>query len=156
MTHRWVLLALLSAAPALAAEPPVPTLYTNEDLDRIHPYRAQTGVTSTPACDPSEKQTDARDGARSRRAARDADREETYWRREARRHRLQVRRLERRAAALRREIERRRKESGSSRARAQSGSPRETLADVEAEIAELEAEFEERARRAGALPGWLR
>jgi hypothetical protein len=30
------------------------------------------------------------------------------------------------------------------------------LDDIEAEIQAAEAEFEERSRRAGALPGWLR
>ena len=52
-----VCLALL-AGPAIAGategKPAVP-VYTNEDLERVHPFRDETGVASVPAFPPGER-----------------------------------------------------------------------------------------------------
>src|SRR6266568_2571359 len=98
------LLALACAgapgAPALDDQKkPIP-LYTNEDLDRMTPYRDQTGVNSKPAARPDLAPPDARTRVRG----------EDYWRREAERVRDRLRPLRERAAELRLRIEERRRQ----------------------------------------------
>lgn len=160
-----VCLALL-AGPAIAGgsegKPAVP-VYTNEDLERVHPFRDETGVASVPAFPPAERPgrfdhgPDA-DGVKPR--ARTADRHsEAYWRAEAERVRGQVRKLEAQAEDLRRRIGAAHVEPWSSRRRraAPDTSAWQTrLAAVERLRREVEADLLDRARRAGALPGWLR
>jgi chromosome segregation ATPase len=153
-------LGLLLLVPGAAGEPeekkPVP-LYTNEDLERVSPLRDQTGVSSSV--------TVPREPAASRRAADDGRaRSEAYWRREADRLQERLRPERDRIEDLRTRIAERESQSlarsRSRRAPAGTGTPledwRRQLAALEARVREAEARFEERARRAGALPGWLR
>jgi hypothetical protein len=162
-----------SRPPQAAESPKVPQpsptpqarLYTNEDLDRIHPYAGQTGGGSSPAsaaaADP-EADPDPLGGAA---------RGESYWRAEAARVRVQVRTLEERAARLRsriaereerirreqqNEVFGRRTRGAGSKPAGDSSSLRASLTAVERQIRRIEDDLEERARRDSALPGWLR
>jgi uncharacterized coiled-coil protein SlyX len=147
------------------AAPPTPTrVYTNDDLDRVRPYRDEIGARSVPANpDSSEKPAT---GLRSTRANGKArDRGEAYWRREAARVRERLRTLADQAEALRSRMaehqERKRRQplrphgsraSGTDPVRALEA----RIAAIERRMRELEEDLAERARRAGALPGWLR
>jgi hypothetical protein len=164
-------LALATSAATVTAtdsethrQPPA-RVYTNADLARVAPYRDQTGVASVPASSPREEPSEpparvrGRAGTRRAAAARDTyrdeaaarQREETYWRREAARHQQRQRQLTERLDALRRQAGRGRRGSGVSRAQRE-----EQLRLLEEQRRQEDEEFEERARRAGALPGWLR
>jgi hypothetical protein len=145
-----VCLALCLPAGGRAETPrkkPVP-VYTNDDLDRVSPLRDQTGGTSEPAVRPAPAPKETRPSS---------GRGEEYWRREAERVRDRVEPLRARARALRQRVEDRRRKPG---VRPYSDSQIETwqreAQEVEARIRELEDRFEERSRREGALPGWLR
>ncbi len=147
-------LALLSGAAAEEAKKPAP-LYTNEDLERLSPFRGQTGVLSEPAAAAPRATAPARDGRQ----------DEAYWRREAARVRERIASLRERADEIRRELREARDAarpsawtSGRSRdPKPPSLAPREArLAAIESRMGELEADLEDRARRARALPGWLR
>jgi len=154
-----VLCSASRASAQEAAPPPRPPVrvYTNEDLDRVHPFRDQTGVHSVPAApaagpapSPEPRQRPARRG-------------ESYWRREAARVRDRVLSLEAQAAELRARIAERAEEAGrllTRRRRATSqgtdATLRARLAGIERRIREEEEDLLERARRDGALPGWLR
>ena len=141
-------LALVSAATA-PEKKPVP-LYTNEDLDRVSPYRDQTGVRSEPAVRAAE--IPPPDTPRAH-----ASQGEAYWRREAARVRERVGALGDRADEIRRELREARSAPRSRRASGPSLATREArLAALERRMRELESALEDRARRAGALPGWLR
>lgn len=136
-------------------------LYTNEDLDRMSPYRGQTGVLS---------ESTAVGGASVPSSEPRAPEGEDYWRREAARVRERVRTLEERAEKIRREL----REARSAPSPAWSSRPRRAsdpslaarearlaarearLAAIEQQVRELESELADRARRARALPGWLR
>ena len=137
-------------------------LYTEDDLKRVHPYRGETGVLSVPAVTPSPTRVASPALSKRGRAESEDASQETYWRRESARHRQKVARLQKTATTLRRQLEERQRERErefGSRKRAGGlslGSLRGRLDDVEAEIQAAEAEFAERSRRAGALPGWLR
>ena len=50
MRDVWLGLLLLTAPPAVSAQEkkPVAPLYTNDDLERVAPFRNQTGVASVP------------------------------------------------------------------------------------------------------------
>jgi hypothetical protein len=141
--------ALLSVSAA--AEPARPRVYTNEDLDRVSPRRGETGVDSRPGAEPAapSRTTDApSDSARAR---------EAHWRREADRLRDRLQPLRDRADDLREQMDGRSRTPGVKPVT----DPRllalaRRLAAVEARIRDAELQFEERARRAGALPGWLR
>jgi hypothetical protein len=160
---------LLLAGPGGAPEEKkrVP-LYTNEDLERVSPYRGQTGVDSEVM--PLPPVTGAPEAA-----GRPGGRGEPYWRREAEKLRARLRPRRARLEALRARIAEREAHPGPSRTRragrggtgarsTASSSSREAqlvtwraqLAALEREVREEEDRFEERARRAGALPGWLR
>lgn len=170
-------IGLSLAGAALAAAPSGPTpqparqgapkpkvrVYTNDDLDRIHPYAGQTGGGSTPAAAPADEFEPGR------RASGEKTAGEAYWRAEAARAEEQVRALEMRAAALRARIAEeekkaleRRRDVVYGRRQAHPAPARGTaplvasLAALERRIREVRTELEERARRAGALPGWLR
>jgi hypothetical protein len=156
-----VAIAVAAAPPARAEERPKPAAgsvptYTNEDLDRVRPYRDQTGVASRPAV-PS--------GAGGRSAAPAAPpRGEAAWRKEAARVRAQVAALEEQARRLREQAEREQERRGrpgngrsDARARWARDDARERrLREVEARARSLQADLEDRARQEGALPGWLR
>jgi len=136
-------------------KPPV-RLYTNEDLDRVRPFRDETGVSSVPAVPAGEGE--ARPPAGERPRARG----EAYWRREAERVRERVQAMEAQAAGLRAQIAERVEEAGRlERGRRSTGpaSPatlRAKLAGLERRMRQTEESLAERARREGALPGWLR
>ena len=138
------------------AKPPV-RLYTNEDLDRVRPFRDETGVLSVPAVAAGER--DASPPAREGRKARG----EAYWRREAEKVRDRVQAMEAQAAELRAQIAERAEEaSRQARGRRSSGgggssaAQRAKLASLERRMRQIEENLAERARREGALPGWLR
>jgi hypothetical protein len=140
----------LVCLPADGAEEkkPVP-LYTNGDLLRVRPFRDQTGAASTPAVSGVEVRTPS--------PAEGRGRGEAYWRREAERLADRLRPLRSRAADLRRRIDERWKLPGvRTLSDPQIQSWERTLVEVESTIRELESRLEERARREGALPGWLR
>lgn len=144
------LLAVLAALPAGAENPRRERVYTNDDLARMAPLRGETGVLSQAA-------TGSRPAAATRED-RGTDRvRESYWRREADKVRERVRPLEKRAATLRRQIDERWRLPGV----APMTDPkliewRRELKEAEAEIREHQDRLEDRARREGAMPGWLR
>ncbi len=158
--------AVLCASPAATDEDPPPAarppvrVYTNEDLDRVHPFRDETGVRSVPAVSPEERSAPAS-------AEKPRGRGEDYWRREAGRVRGRVRAMQAQAAELRASIAEqadeaahfltRRRRSSASLSGDGSGSRLQSrLAVLERRIRETEEDLAERARRDGALPGWLR
>lgn len=147
------------AARLSGARPPV-RVYTNEDLDRVRPFRGDTGVRSVPAVAPEDRTVPA---PADRRRARGED----YWRREATRVRDRVRTMEAQAAELRVEIAEqadeashvltRSRRSSAPRSGARSEARlRERLASLERRMRQMEDDLADRARREGALPGWLR
>lgn len=147
--------------PAQTSRPPV-RVYTNEDLARVHPFRAETGVDSVPAVKPSS----AEPRASTARAGNGAS-GEPYWRGEARKVRDRMRALVDQAETLRAQIAandaRRRQPSRSGRRGGSAGGSsdagatlRVRLSSVERRMRELEEDLADRARREGALPGWLR
>lgn len=144
------LLAALAAPGVAAAEKPTPRVYTNEDLARVSPRRGETGVLSRPISGPTPAVRERAQGVARTRG-------EDYWQREADKVRERVRPLERRAAGLRRSIDERWRLPGV----APTTDPkliewRRELRETEADIRELRDRLEERARRDGAMPGWLR
>ena len=159
--------AMATAAPTSDAKPKAPKpqvrVYTNDDLDRIHPYAGQTGGGSTaaPAADLEAEAEPRAPGAKTGG--------EAYWRAEAARVEERVRALEERAAALRariaeanakarergRDVVYGRRQGASTPARS-TARLEASLAALERRIREVRDDLEERARRARALPGWLR
>jgi hypothetical protein len=137
---------LNTAVPPGAESPPV-RVYTNADLERVEPLRHQTGVLTEP-------------GPRARpepAPAEPAQPDEGHWRKEAARLRERLRPLREKAADLRQRIDERWRLPGvAPLSDAQLGRWRSALRDLEERIAESERRFAERARRARALPGWLR
>jgi hypothetical protein len=145
---------LAALCPVATAAEEKPRVYTNEDLERVAPYRGQTGALSQPAA-PAET-------ARGRGAAKDPSRkdaggDERYWRAQADRTAEQVRKLREQAAALAERVDDLRRQPGV----LPYSDPRivsleERRRALESRASEAELRLEERARRAGALPGWLR
>jgi hypothetical protein len=135
-------------------------VYTNEDLDRVRPYRDETGVASKPAVTGTDETTggkarqDRGAGATAGTGHRSA---EEQWRRSAERLREKLRPLRERADDLREKIEERRRQPG-----VRPYTDPRIVADqrrlevLERRIREAESNFEDRARRLGVLPGWLR
>jgi hypothetical protein len=157
-----VLLVCPAGAGATEDKPAVP-VYTNEDLERVHPFRDETGVASVPAFPSGERPGRSAPGPEAagvRARGRSADRHtEAYWRAEAERVRGQVRQLEALADDLRHRLGAARSEPWSSRRRRAAPDAsgwQARLAAVERLRHDVEADFLDRARRAGALPGWLR
>ena len=157
---RVVCLVAVVALAASAEEKRVPT-YTNEDLDRMRAHRDETGVASTVVAPPAPADIETHRG----------DKGEAYWRGQFERLEARLRPMRAKAAQLRLRVEEvRRRDSAAPtgrgrRGRGSASSGRSTtsaaaledrLRLLEAEIRELESSFEERARRAGALPGWVR
>lgn len=154
-------LVFLALPVCVAAEEKKPVrVYTNEDLDRVSPLRDQTGVNNTPAA-ASDSESSA---GRSRRRHADntakrsgSDRGEEYWRREAERVRERTRPLRQKITDYKERIEERRsKPKVLPYSDAQIRSWTSRIDELEAQIREVESAFDERARRAGAMPGWLR
>jgi hypothetical protein len=159
-------LRLLLLAAGATGEPeekkPVPVpVYTNDDLDRVSPFRDETGVNSAvkapPAPPPSAVGRHAADQGHAK--------SEAYWRREAERLHERMRVAHDRIDLLRARIDERESQSpGRSRGRGKSAGGadaqlegwRRQLAALEARVHDEDARFEDRARREGALPGWLR
>ena len=138
-------------APAAAAdERRAPArVYTNDDLARVSGRRGETGGESRAAAAAPAQSAAA--------AGRDHGGGEPYWRGEAERVRRRVEPWREAAADLRVEIAARQSAPGvrpytDPRVRAMQ----RRLDALEARIREAEDRLEERARRAGALPGWLR
>jgi hypothetical protein len=142
------------AAPA--ARPPV-RVYTNEDLDRVRPFRDETGIRSVPAVAP-----DDRPAPPEKRRGRGED----YWRREAARVRGRLQTMAAQAADTRAQIAEqveearhvlgRRRRSSASLSGSGSTRLQAKLASLERRMREIEEDLADRARRDGALPGWLR
>ena len=156
------LLLLLAAGAASSEEKkPVP-VYTNEDLDRISPHRDETGVNSrVTVAVPRPAPARASDDGRAR--------SEAYWRKQADSLHVRLQRARERIDDLRARIaEKEAKAAGewlgsrSRRGRSAASSDasleamRRQLAAMEDRVRDEETRFEERARREGALPGWLR
>jgi len=158
------LLVVFSSVPALAAaqEKKAAPLYTNLDLARVAPLRAETGATSTPVSQPAPFVDD--------RPAR--ERTEAHWRGEAEQHHTRMAALKRKADDLRLRLEGLRQNTEERRRKSQQGRGRSAsqrqssdrpvqsaearLRAVEEQMRELDSAFEDRARRDGALPGWIR
>jgi hypothetical protein len=141
---------------ALLAEAP---LYTNDDLDRVAPRRGEVGAftTTTTTTTATTTTAPARKDGRAEAPDRPAKRGEDYWRKEAQRTRNRVRPLRERLDKLRDQI--------AGRERLPEVRPvtdpqlqawRKSAAALEERIREEEERLEDRARREGALPGWLR
>jgi hypothetical protein len=152
----WLLPALSAAEDKPPARRPPVRVYTNADLDRVHPFAAETGGSSVPAVAADEAST-ARP-AESRRKGKG----EEHWRAEAARVRERLRALEERAAELRSQIAERSSQSEVF-GRRRSSAGKTSVAALQASLAAVERrawltqeDLEERARRDGALPGWLR
>lgn len=159
------LLLLLAAGAASSEEKkPVP-VYTNEDLDRISPHRDETGVNSrVTVAVPRPASARASDDGRAR--------SEAYWRKQADSLHVRLQRARERIDDLRARIAEKEAKaadesfrSGSRRGRSRASSAasdasleamRRQLAAMEDRVRDEETRFEERARREGALPGWLR
>jgi hypothetical protein len=152
-----ILLSSLAALPLHSADSQTP-LYTNEDLERVAPFRDQTGVASVPAVAPADDAP--QDAKRPRKGTQGQQaREEAYWRREAARHRKRQEALIDKADRVRQQIAEekiRRRHSLQMRDAAILERLEERLASVEKQRIDEDDRFFERARRAGALPGWLR
>jgi hypothetical protein len=149
MKRAWALGLLLGAGVerGLADDRrPVP-FYTNEDLERMTPLRDQTGVASVPAGE----------GEPPAPVPRPSGRGEQFWRREAERVRTQVGRLLVQASALRQRIQsEKRRVPGRKRVRSGLPALQARLEAIVQRARTLQANLEDRARREGALPGWLR
>ena len=152
----WLLPALSAAEDKPPARRPPARVYTNEDLDRVHPFAAETGGSSVPAV-AADEASPARP-AESRRKGKG----EEHWRAEAARVRERLRALEERAAELRSQIAERGSQSEvfgrrrSSAGKTSVAALQASLAAVERRARLTQEDLEERARRDGALPGWLR
>ncbi len=134
-------------------------VFTNADLERMAACRYQTGALSEVGTDPPERSSRS-----PRRAARVSAPEqaggsaiEADWRAQWRSIDQKARRLRRAARELRQEAG----EAPKGPKKQTSGRRSPSLltsraSSLEAEAKELEDEFQDRARREGALPGWLR
>lgn len=167
MTFVTLSIAIAIASPTPADCPPLsgaPTeqrVFTNADLDRMAACRYQTGAESEVRADPPD-----RNGRPARRATKaapsptsDFDPREADWRARWRSVDQKTRKLRSEAFELRQEaaaaIPRDPKKPPTPGRRSPSLLITRALR-LEAEAKELEDEFQERARREGALPGWLR
>lgn len=151
--NRTIVSFVLAACPLTAFAGEKSRVYTNDDLEKVAPYRGQTGVTSKPAAPlaPSSEEPPRL------KAAQTDIRDERYWRQQKDRMAEQVRELRDQAALLAERVAHRRRQQG-----VLPYSDPEIVAmeqkrlSLEDRAREAEDQLEERARRAGALPGWLR
>jgi hypothetical protein len=155
-----LLVFALGTAGAAEEKKQVP-VYTNDDLDRIAPLRDQTGVNSSGA----PVTTSPLPSGKAGKAGPSGDfaaKSEAYWRREAYKLRTRQQKTRDRIENLRSRVAATEAQSGprSGEARARSAAQAEIwrghIAVLEARMREEDAQFADRARRAGALPGWLR
>jgi len=167
MTNRTVVLplgfglsaVLCFAARGRAADVPRPAVrvYTNADLERVRPFRDETGVGSVPAVPPGA-------AASHPERERPRGRGEDYWRKEAGRTRLKLQALAEQREALRARIAEQESDTRRFLRRGPAAaSPAASLIALQSRLAALERRLREteddlldRARRDGALPGWLR
>jgi hypothetical protein len=144
----WCVLLLVSrAAGAEGERDKKVTLYTNDDLERVSPRRGETGGSMPPVAAAPAPAPDRKPEGQG----------EEYWRREAERLQDRLEPLRARLADLRARIEERRRQPGVkpySDPRVEAW--RRRLAALEERMRDMEDRFLTRARRAGALPGWLR
>ena len=165
MTLLTLSLAAMSLAspqfgcPLAQGSPPEPRVFTNADLDRMAACRYQTGAQSEAGADPLERASPSPGRATKAKAPNEGrvDGAETLWRARWRAIDQKARRLRREARELREEAgeaPRNPKKPPTGRRSPSLLIGRALL--LEAEGKELEDEFQERARREGALPGWLR
>jgi DNA repair exonuclease SbcCD ATPase subunit len=146
----WAAVVCASAAAAEGATKKAVRVYTNEDLDRYAGRREEPSVAGLPAPAPPEPD-------------RPPERGERYWRHEAERVRERTGVLRAEVDLLRARLTALREASRTrplvSRRRGDEPNTAELesrLRALQARIGALQADLEERARRAGALPGWLR
>jgi hypothetical protein len=143
-------------------------VYTNDDLARMRPFRDELGARSVPAVPQGTGEATA-GLAGPRRRARAPEkvvaRGEAYWRREAEKLRERLRTLSDQRDALRDRLAQRRDDERRVLRRARGSVSSQTDSDrtLEARIAtierrrrDLEEDLADRARRAGAQPGWIR
>jgi hypothetical protein len=150
--------------PCESEEKQAPRTYTNEDLERVRPFRDQTGVASKPAnvTTGNERAGTSRQklggsGAAAGRKRRSAESDEETWRTAAEKLRERLRPLRERADDVRVQIEERRRQPGVRPYTDPKVVALQRKLDVlERRIREAESAFEDRARRLGVLPGWLR
>lgn len=141
----------VAATTFLAAEDRPPTrVYTNEDLVRVRDRRGETGVTS-------EAAPAAGTPAVTRRGDRSPVQAERYWRQAAERERRRLAVLQDRLLVLEQRLaERRSAPTPRSGVRPPTDGLEAQIGAQRRRIREQQALFEDRARREGALPGWLR
>jgi hypothetical protein len=155
MRIRWALSALAvtcaSATGLLGSEKEPVRTYTNADLDRIAPQRGETGVLSKPAPAPAAAATPRSSGPRH---------DEAYWRQQADHLHDRIRSLRQRADEIRFKLANPPRPPQGRKVTATVSDPtpalKAHLIAIEDEIRDREDRFYERARREGALPGWLR
>jgi hypothetical protein len=159
-----VTLLLLAGGVRSGERRPVP-LYTNDDLARIavargEPADAPATTAPTPPRPPRPERTDAADETKT----------EAYWRARARRLEEKLEPLRDALADLQLQLAEARRSERARSASTSSRSPRTRptgegggesrlvarITRLEARIREAELRLEDDARRAGALPGWLR
>jgi hypothetical protein len=140
--RRLLVVALVLAGTAAASGDPKVPCYTNADLDRVSPLRGQTGVLSEAAI-PS---------AADRKTEKAEEREERQRRKAERTWRL---------AALQRRKEAYERRRWAQMMKGKIPDPPSKdfdtqIEELQEEIRQSESDFLDRARRDGALPGWLR
>jgi hypothetical protein len=169
---RVLLLACLLPAGAESPEssepktPPsssVPT-YTDADLARVHELRGETGVFSVPDRGATARAPRTKDRAAGAEAASSLPERERHWRAQAAAERRRTDALAERLHELRERIAERRRQAATRKppqgrldpAPADTRALEARAAALEARLRDEQDRFEERARREGALPGWLR
>lgn len=150
LSRLCVALAVCSTSvPGRADEQKPAPVYTNADLDRVRPFRDETGVASKPAVTPTPVSTEA--------APQAPGRGEAYWRREAERVRERLEALADQVEALSARVEERRRRPGvRPLTDPQVTGWQARIQSLQARRRALEERLLDRARRDGALPGWLR
>lgn len=139
----------LAFSVSMSAEDRSVHVYTNDDLTRVSGSRAQTGGDSQPAA--TVGAVDAR------HVLNRSSHGETYWRREAERLRARIAQQRDAMEDLRASIEQRRRRTATRPySDPQLEAAQRRLESLERRIRDQEDAFEDRARREGALPGWLR
>ncbi len=159
------LLAVALASPTAqdcslkVGTPSAQRVFTNKDLERMAACRHQAGAQSEArpqAPDPSERGRGRTAKATASGRDRSAD-AENDWRAQWRSIDQKARKLRREALELRKEAQESPRDPKKRVIGRRSPSMLITRAErLEAEARELEEEFQERARREGALPGWIR
>ncbi len=165
----FLILSIAAIALSAAPQPPdcslppssrkEPRVYTNADLDRMAACRYQTGAQSEVGAPAPE--TAARSAPRAGRASPSKESDPSAgaadWRARWRSVDQKARKLRREARELRQEAAEAPRDPKKQPTGRRSPSLLISRAKrLEAESRELEDEFQERARRQGALPGWLR